>query len=134
MAAGSGELAREFFERFWNQRDATAFDEMSDPESVSHLPDGTTITAGRFRDEQYPAFLDAFPDLRLEIEDVLEDGDQAVVRWLGKGTHRGDGMGISASGQNVEFRGMTWFKFRDGKIVAGWNCWDHGGLLSACSR
>ncbi len=129
MAAGCGELAREFFERFWNQRDAAAFDEMSAPESMSHLPDGTTITAQQFRDAQYPAFLGSFPDLHIEIEDVLESGDRAVVRWFAKGTHGGDAMGIPASGRNVGFRGMTWFQFRDGRIAAGWNCWDHGGLM-----
>lgn len=129
MAASSGELARDFFERFWNRRDAAAFDEISHPESMSYQPDGRAMTAQQFRDAQYPEFLKAFPDLHVEIEDVLEDGDRAVVRWFARGTHHGDGMGCKASGQEIGFRGMTWFVFRDGRVVEGWNCWDQGGLM-----
>jgi steroid delta-isomerase-like uncharacterized protein len=134
MAASSGQLAREFFERFWNKRDATAFDDISDPDSMSCLPDGTEMTAQEFRDAQYSEFLKAFPDLHVEIEEVLEDGDQAVVRWFARGTHHGDGMGCRASGQRISFRGMTWFVFRGGKVVKGWNCWDQGGLMQLMSQ
>lgn len=134
MAASSGEIAREFFERFWNRRDVTAFDEMSDPTSMAYQPDGTAMTAQQFRDVQYPEFLKAFPDLHIDVEDVLESDHQAVVRWLATGTHSGDGFGSRATGQKVAFRGMTWFTFHNGKVGSGWNCWDLGGLIQRINQ
>jgi steroid delta-isomerase-like uncharacterized protein len=134
MTASNGELARQFFERFWNQRDPSTIEDLSAPESVAYHPDGSQSTPQEFRDTQYAAFLDAFPDLHIKIEDILESRDQAVVRWVASGTHKGDGMGIKASGQPIEFRGMTWFTFRNGKITKGWNCWDYGGLMQGLWR
>jgi predicted ester cyclase len=54
------------------------------------------------------------------VEDILETEGQAVVRWTARGTHLGDELGITPSGQAVSFRGMTWMRFDDGRLVEGW--------------
>ncbi|HEX6984512.1 MAG TPA: ester cyclase [Planctomycetaceae bacterium] len=134
MSERNAELARRFFQEVWNERRAETIDELVHPGGVAHHTNGELTSAEQFRDIVHKRFLDAFPDLHIEIEDVLAAGDQAVVRWSANGTHLGDGLGVKASRQKVAFRGMTWFVFRDGKIVEGWDCWDHGGLLQALWR
>ena len=49
------------------------------------------------------AFFVAFPDLHGTAEDTVAEGDRVVVRLTWKGTHRGDLMGIPASGRPVSF-------------------------------
>lgn len=134
MSDRSAELARRFFDEVWNRRRADAIDEFAHPDGVGHHTNGELTSSEQFRDEIHRRFLDAFPDLHIEVEDVLARGDDAVVRWYATGTHLGDGLGVKASKQKVGFRGMTWFTFRDGKIREGWDCWDHGGLLQALWR
>jgi predicted ester cyclase len=65
-------------------------------------------------------FLAAFPDLRVEVEATVAQGDQVVVRWSATGTHRGDGLGFRPTHEAVTFRGNTWVHVRDGMLREGW--------------
>ena len=59
------------------------------------------------------AYLRSFsPDLRIEIEELLADGDQ-VVAWL-------RATGSSPSGRRGDFRHAHRFRLRDGLIVEHW--------------
>jgi predicted ester cyclase len=76
--------------------------------------------APKFKVRQYLPFLAAFPDLRLEVEAAVAEGDQVVVRWSARGTNSGDGLGFRPTRRAVTFRGITWIKVRDGKLHEGW--------------
>jgi predicted ester cyclase len=64
------------------------------------------------------------------VEDTIAEGDQVAVRWSAAGTHRGEHMGPKATGRRVEFRGISWMRFDDGRVVEGWDSWNLGKLLS----
>ena len=49
---------------------------------------------------------DAFPDLRISIEDTIAENDRVVVRVILEGTHRGSGIGIPPSGGACASRGQ----------------------------
>lgn len=78
--------------------------------------------------------LSVFPDLTVTVDDVIEQGDKAVVRWSARATHRGAGLGMPATNRPVSFRGMTWFEARDGRIVRGWDSWNLGGLIVSLTQ
>lgn len=60
----------------------------------------------------------AFPDLRIEVLDVLADGDRVALRLRATGTHRGDFLGIPASGKSIEVEYANISRFdADGRIV-----------------
>lgn len=69
------------------------------------------------------------PDLHVTIEEIIAEGDDAVVRWRFQGTHCGDVAGLPASGRLCEFSGMTWLKFRDGQVIEGWDRWNQAAFL-----
>ena len=69
------------------------------------------------------------PDLRLEVEDTVAEGDDVVVRWRLTGTHSGNGLDIPPTQTRVDRRGMTWHKIVDGQIVEGWDSWNSGALM-----
>lgn len=48
----------------------------------------------------------AFPDMELTVEDMVADGDIAMVEWSVTATHEGELNGIPPTGQEVEQRGM----------------------------
>jgi predicted ester cyclase len=44
-------------------------------------------------------------------------------------THRGDHLGMAASGKRVRMTGITIARIADKKIVEGWDNWDQLGML-----
>lgn len=71
-----------------------------------------------------------FPDLRIEVLDIVAEGEKAYVRWQVEGTHQGDAFGIKATQQRHQFCGVSWLVVRDGKIVGGGDSWNLNGLIA----
>ncbi len=113
-------LVRRWFDDVWNHRREQTIAELMTAESICHADDGPIRGPDEFRDRQYAPFTAAFPDLRVSVEAIIADGDDVVVRWNATGLHSGDGLGFAATHRNVSFRGLTWIRARDGKLVEGW--------------
>ena len=47
-----------------------------------------------------------------------------VTRWIARGTHRGEFMGIPPSGRRIEVSGMSMDRISGGRIVENWNNWE----------
>jgi steroid delta-isomerase-like uncharacterized protein len=71
----------------------------------------------------------AFPDMRLEVEDQVAEGDKVVTRWRGEMTHLGELGGVAPSGEHVTITGITIDRFEEGRIVEAWRSMDTLGLL-----
>jgi len=126
--SGNAAVARRWFEDVWNTRREATIAEVLDPDAVGHLEGLLTRGVADFM--QARAFLlGAFPDFRIAIDDMVSEGDSVVVRWEVTGTHRGDLLGIAATGKSVAFRGITWLRFANGRIVEGWDSWNQGKLM-----
>jgi steroid delta-isomerase-like uncharacterized protein len=66
----------------------------------------------------------AFPDLRMEPQDVLTDADKVVARVRATGTHQGEFMGMPASGKSVDVQLIDIIRF-DGDGLAS----EHWGVM-----
>ena len=122
------ELGRRWFEEVWNQRNDRTIDELMAPGAYGHVEGGEYQGPAGFRQMQ-AVFLSALPDVHIEVEDILSDGDRAAVRWRARGTHAGDGFGFKASKRTIDVRGTTWLVVKDGRIVEGWDTWNLAGML-----
>jgi len=71
----------------------------------------------------------AFPDVHFELEDVLVEGDQVVMRATGSGTHEGSFFGIGPTGKTISWTGTRILRVADGKFVEGINEFDQVGIL-----
>jgi steroid delta-isomerase-like uncharacterized protein len=128
-ATDNAALVRRWLDEVWNQRRDATVHELLDPNAIGHLEGVVTRGVPDFLAAR--AFLlDAFPDLRVTAEGILAEGDEVTFRWSAEGTHRGDLLGIPATGQPIQFRGMTWLRFSNGRIVEGWDHWNQGRLMS----
>jgi steroid delta-isomerase-like uncharacterized protein len=123
-------IARRWFNEVWNERRDDSLDELMAPDSQGHVEGGEARGPEDFR-KMRAMFLAALPDVRIEVEDVVAEGERAAVRWRAVGTHAGDGFGFPATRQQVHVRGTTWMTVRDGRIVEGWDTWNLGGLLES---
>ena len=61
-----------------------------------------------------------FPDLESTIEDLIAERDKVVAHWRAQATHQGEYMGISPSGNRVDFRGISIYRIEGGKIAESW--------------
>ena len=75
-------------------------------------------------------FLAAFPDLRLEIDFTIAEGDRLMAHITTTGTHTGPFMGLAPTGKTFKVNGTDIFRFNpDGKIAAHWGVFDTFGMM-----
>jgi steroid delta-isomerase-like uncharacterized protein len=67
----------------------------------------------------------AFPDMRVEVHHMIAEGDLVAAYTTTHGTHKGDFMGIPATGKKVSIPGVDIVRFNDrGKAVEHWTVAD----------
>ena len=69
----------------------------------------------------------AFPDLRVEIEVLVTEGNRVAWRRTSRGTHQGDFMGIAGSGRELEWQDVIVTRYENDMIVEEWG---ESGLAS----
>jgi len=62
-------------------------------------------------------FNKAFPDLSWNVQELIAAGDKVIVRYISRGTHKGEFAGISATGNQIEWSGIAIIRVENGKIV-----------------
>jgi steroid delta-isomerase-like uncharacterized protein len=130
MSEQNRQLVRQLNEEYHNQgRVHEVIQARFAPEFVNHsAPPGLPPT--RDGNETFSmAFRQAFPDYRITIHDVIVEGDKVVTRKTFTGTHRGDWMGVPASGRAVSFGAIDIVRIADGKVVEHWAEFDMLTLL-----
>ena len=61
--------------------------------------------------------LSAFPDLRMNVEDLMVDGDKTVARVRATATHDGEFMGMPATGRPVDMQLIDIMRFDESGLV-----------------
>jgi steroid delta-isomerase-like uncharacterized protein len=118
------------YEEVFSQGNIDLIDEIMAEDFVEHeeLPPG--IPQGKGAPRALVAMLrEAFPDFRATAEEMLEDGDKVITRARFSGTHKGEFMGIPATGNQVDMSVIDIVEFRDGKAVAHWGIMDQAGMM-----
>ena len=75
-------------------------------------------------------FRASFPDVHMEIVELIAEGDKVVGQFTCSATHLGDWLGQAPTGRRFEgVDEVSIFRFRDGKIVHVWSLEDTLGRL-----
>ncbi|MGH3151387.1 MAG: ester cyclase [Streptosporangiaceae bacterium] len=69
-------------------------------------------------------FRRAFPDMHVQIDDVVAAGDQVALRLTFRGTHLGDYLGLPATGRAISYVSHEFYRIADGLIAEEWICSD----------
>lgn len=77
----------------------------------------------------FQSLFDAFPDFEMVVEDTIVEGDKAVIRLRALGTHRGEFLGIPATGRHIDVPLIDIMRARDGKIVEHWGVMDSAAMM-----
>jgi predicted ester cyclase len=78
-------------------------------------------------------FRDAFPDVTVEIDELVADGDRVAVATTFTGTHTGSLMGVEPTGRRVSVTGIDIVRVEGGRIVEHRGLTDVVGLMRQLS-
>ena len=117
-----------FVDEFVNRGDASALDDLIHSDYVYRSP-GEELRGSDGLAALFAGYRSAFPDFALQIDDLVVTDDATVMSFTLTGTHRGDLLGISATGRRVNVNGMVRSRFRDGKITEDWEILDQFSLF-----
>lgn len=106
------------FGQVWGKGAISIVDDLASPRIRVSYPLMPAPTEG------IPAFKEvlamvhsAIPDLEIDLGDPIAEGDRVALAWTMRGTHKGDLMGIPASGKHVSWSGITFYRIEDGRVV-----------------
>jgi predicted SnoaL-like aldol condensation-catalyzing enzyme len=116
--------ALRIFEDLFNKGDDSWVDtELFDPGFKLHAPPLRERGAGGPQDVKdfVRAIHVGFPDIRIQVEDMIAEGDKVVARWRTTSqTHSGPYRGAPPTDRLLKMTGVHIFRFRDGKLHETW--------------
>src|SRR5215204_7111265 len=130
MSEENKAIARRALEEVFSAGNLDVVDEIVSEDHVHHDPAMPEEGHGREHLKEFARmYRSAFPDVHVEIEDMIAEGDRVATRWVASGTHEGDLMGISPTGNRVTVVGTTIDRLVDGQIEETWDYYDALGMM-----
>jgi steroid delta-isomerase-like uncharacterized protein len=102
----------------------TTIDEIFESDARIRTPVPLHTTGAQAMKDVFTVLHRAYPDLHIEVEDLIEEGDKLVARNKVTGTHRGEYMGLAPTGKSVEYNEIFILRFEDGRIAETWGVVD----------
>jgi steroid delta-isomerase-like uncharacterized protein len=122
--------ARRWSEELWGRGNLAVADEIIAPDYVRHDP-GDPFPAHGPEDVKRIVIMlrTMLPDFRIEVEDIVAEGDSVVSRYTATATDTRGYMGMPPTGKPIRTAAIQIFRFADGKIVESWAVRDDLGTL-----
>jgi len=130
MAADENkQLVRQLITDVLNRKRHHVVSEYCRDDVVMHRPGGDEEVGVTAYAAHYRRLHDAFPDFDATIQDIFAEGSRVAVRLELSGTHDGELLGRSSTGQRVVFTAQIIYCLQNGQIVEEWHESDRLGLL-----
>ncbi len=130
MTTPNKQLVVDFIQALFTEGDLDAVDRYLHPAFVDHDPPLPQGPGGREGMRNAAAtFRAALPDWHSDLDQLVEEGDVVMERFHASGTHRGELMGVPATGRTLSLHGINVFRIEDGRIVERWGRLDLLGLM-----
>jgi len=129
MAEQNETAVRRMIEDHWNKKQFELVNEVFLPNVSIHTPDGTLggLEGASFLLQAYAT---AFPDFRLDVEDLLAAGEEVAFRWTFTGTQSGALGAIPATSRQVRIPGcIAIARLSSGKVERLDMSWDRYELM-----
>ena len=126
---GSKAVARRFTLDLWGAHNAALVDQLLSSNFVNHDP--FPGTAGNRDGEKQAVAIHsaAMAEPEAKVDDQIAEGDKVATRWTFRATHKGEFLGIAATGKRVTITGINICRIEQGKIAELWREVDVVSLL-----
>ncbi len=122
-------IIRRWSDEVWSKVNLAAMDELFATDFVFNYPAPGVAPNREGYKQTVTMFVAPFADIHGTIEDTVAEGDKVAVRWTWRGTHKGDFIGIAATGKEVTITGICILHIVGGKIVEEWGEMDNLGMM-----
>jgi steroid delta-isomerase-like uncharacterized protein len=112
----------------WNAGDLDRYLELYDEGIRLHGYSPVPMTKDQVRGF-YSMIFAAFPSSQLTVDEEVVDGDRVALRFTQTGVHKGEFMGVEATGREFAMAGQTILHFSGGRVIERWSSADMLGLL-----
>ena len=129
MTEANKAMMRRFYDEVVNKGNLDEIDARIAQDLIEHNPPPGVPSGPEGMKQSVAMFRAAFPDIHVTIHDVLAEGDKVVVRATASGTHRGELMGIPATGRRIAVDEIHIVRCVDGKVVEHWGIEDSLGMM-----
>lgn len=122
-------LVMRVYEEVFNEGNLDLIDELLAEDFVEHeqIPG---MPADREAPKVFMTMVrNAFPDFRMTVEEVLQDGNKVIVRARAAGTHEGEFMGMAATGKSFDIPLIDIMEYDGDKMVGHWGVMDMAGMM-----
>src|SRR5260221_14249029 len=119
MSADIKTMVKKVFGEAMNKRNFSVLNELLHKDFVNYsftnFPPGPEGFKGAIN-----MFIEGFPDLQITTDDLLAEGITCATRGHFTGTHKGEFMGIPATGKPINVKFIDMWKLNDGKLRESW--------------
>lgn len=106
-----------WYDEVWNNSNEDSIDELMDEHAVIHgLETDETKKGPQAFKPFYHNFREGFPSVTISIEPIITTDEFETAHCVVHATTK--------EGKKVNFTGLTVAKFKNGKLVEGWNAFD----------
>jgi steroid delta-isomerase-like uncharacterized protein len=133
LVPGPAEVVLEHWRRMYVEGDLDAVDELVAEDYVNHEAAEDRAPGRRGARETVAWLREAFADLTMDVDDVIEQGDKVVVRATMRGRHVGAAGPLArfpVTGREFAVQHIHIFRVADGRIAEHWACRDDLGHLA----
>jgi steroid delta-isomerase-like uncharacterized protein len=127
-AEASKAVIRRIVEEVLNGGNEAVIDQLVSPSFMSHEEGMGGAGAEGFK-QAVKMYRTAFPDVHLEVEFYVAEGDLVVTWGTFGGTHNGPLEGIPATGKPVNVKDVDLWRVENGKLVESWSHLDQASLM-----
>jgi len=120
---------RRFYDEVFNKGNVELIDELCAPDFVEHEETPGFETTREGVKQFVTTMRTAFPDMAMTVEDVIAAGNKVIARITMSGTHRGEFMGMPASGKSFSVSTIDIVRFKNGKAAEHWGATDTGKMM-----
>lgn len=121
-------LIKQLFSECMNGRNFSMMDKIIAPDFKHHgIPNAKGGPEG-FK-ETLSNFLEGFPDMKINVEHIIADGEMVATRGSWTGTNKGSFMGMPATGKQIRIEFIDVWKIQNGKCIENWVQMDMPGLM-----
>jgi steroid delta-isomerase-like uncharacterized protein len=120
---------RRMAEQVYNARQLDLIGEFFTEDFVSHTVGAPAINGLEELRAGIATALDAYPDFKLTLDDLIAEGDKVAARWTSRGTHQGELLGVPATGKLITQEGMVFYRMVNAQIAEVWFHPDSLGMM-----
>ena len=99
------------------------------PEYTNYMPGAPGPLKGDTVKPVFDEFFTAFPDMQVDVHEMVAEGDTVATRYTIHATHRGPFQGLPPTGKRITVAGASFYHVKNGKIVDDYPGFDALSLM-----